>query len=67
MASSKCKACGEHVTFEKETCPNCGTERSKRRSPIIYLILGLVVVAVFSRAMEMARTGVHGLSTYVPW
>ena len=67
MASSKCKACGEHVTFEKEACPNCGAERSKRRSPIIYLILGLVVVAVFSRAMEMARTGVHGLSGYVPW
>ena len=67
MASEKCKACGGRVASTKEACCYCGAKPSTRRSSISLVILGLVVVAVFSRAMEMAKTGSHGLSMYVPW
>ena len=67
MASEKCKECGERVPSAKEACCYCGAKPSTRRSSISLVILGLVGVAVFSKAMEMAKTGSHGLSMYVPW
>ncbi len=67
MASSKCRACGEKLSSRADVCPSCGAIPPKRRSAIIYIVLGLLLVAVFSRSIEMAKTGAYGLSMYSPF
>lgn len=68
MSMSKCSACGADLSSSEGACPSCGVAvRAKRISGLAYFILGLLAVAIFVRAMEMAETGVHGLSMYSPF
>jgi DNA-directed RNA polymerase subunit RPC12/RpoP len=46
MALSYCTACGQQVSDEARNCPHCGHPRKKSRSPILWMVLGVLVFLV---------------------
>lgn len=68
MSTLICNSCGAPLNASDELCPSCGAAlRSRRKSAVTYFILGLLVVAIIVRALEMAETGAHGMSTFSPF
>jgi len=44
MALVKCKECGEQVSSNAKTCPNCGVNAPKKTSFITFLVLLTVIL-----------------------
>ena len=55
MALVKCKECGKEVSIKAESCPQCGAKGKKKTSIFTWLVLFLIIAAVYG--------GISGTST----
>lgn len=52
MALIKCKECGKEISKKAKSCPHCGAQTPKPTSAVTWLVLILIIGAVFSSIMD---------------
>lgn len=52
MALVKCKECKKEIAKSAKSCPHCGAATPRRTSPITWLVLGVIILLVWTSAKD---------------
>jgi RNA polymerase subunit RPABC4/transcription elongation factor Spt4 len=62
MALVKCKECGEQVSNKAKTCPKCGAKAPKKTSIFTWLVLFIIIFAIYAANQVPSSTGSAAIS-----